>query len=140
MNPFYEALLERDTDAARAAARAYREEHSSHDLFLAVGRFAVLAYAPSQHTKHPLPAPLGEQGKFATLRTGVWEMTAYRGETYVEQGVALDSETLAARLLACRGDIVSAHNVFLLDAALECGDEEVLRRVRDYLSSTSSES
>ena len=58
MNPFYEALLERDADAARAAARAYREEHSSHDLFLAVGRFAVLAYAPSQHAKHAMLATL----------------------------------------------------------------------------------
>src|SRR5207253_7395600 len=32
------------------------------------------------------------------------------------------------------GDIESAHAVFLLDAALECGDPEVLRRVCNYLS------
>lgn len=235
MNPFYSSLLERDADGARAAARAYREEHSSHDLFLAVGRFAVLAYAPSQHAKHAMmatlaayelreelgaaydamlvecaiysaasrqpwseppimdPPPvegdepfvpddrlaserwlaanyqrpdfahdyfrlaaedfedlghklivanaawklaplLGEQGRFATLRTGVWEMTAYRGERYVEQGRALEVEALAPRLLAAGGDFVNAHKVFLLDAAVECGDDDVLRRVRDHLS------
>src|SRR5438477_4136455 len=58
MNLFYTALLERDAHAARNAARAYRESHSSHDLFLAAGRFAVLAYAPSQHAKHAMLAVL----------------------------------------------------------------------------------
>src|SRR5205809_5514335 len=58
MNPLYSALLERDATGARSAARAYRESHSSHDLFLAVGRFAVLAYAPSQHAKHAMLATL----------------------------------------------------------------------------------
>lgn len=235
MNPLYEALLERDADAARSAARAYRKEHSSHDLFLAVGRFAVLAYAPSQHAKHAMlaalaayelrddfgeryddaliecaiysaasrqpwseppimdPPPvagdepldlsdrlaaerwlaahyqsddfasdyfraaaddfedlghklivatyawklaplLGEQGRFPTLRTGVWEMSAYHGEPYRERGDALDIETLASRLVNAEGDIESAHAVFLLDAAIECGHEDVLRRVRDYLT------
>jgi hypothetical protein len=55
---FYDALIERDYEAARAAIHEYRNEHNSHDLFLAVTRFAVLAYAPSQHAKHALLACL----------------------------------------------------------------------------------
>lgn len=55
---FYDPLIERDYDAARAAIRDFRKEHGSHELFLAVGRFAVLAYAPSQHAKHALLACL----------------------------------------------------------------------------------
>src|SRR5947208_10789895 len=55
---FYDALIERDYDAARAAIRDFRNEHDSHELFLSVARFAVLAYAPSQHSKHALLACL----------------------------------------------------------------------------------
>ncbi len=238
MNPFYEALIERDSAQARIAAAAVH----GHERFLSVARFAVLAYAPSQHAKHALlaclaayelreilgppryddvllecalyaaasrqpwseppildpPAPdddapegfhdrlaaerwlarrwrnddfagdyfreaghdfedlghslivaaaawklaslLGKQGRYAVLRTGVWEMAAHRGERYEEQGGALDRDTLAQRLadacVAAGGEIVSAHSVFLLDAAIECGDADVLRRVCDHLTST----
>ena len=44
----YERLIERDLDAIAPAARAF---DSPDELFLAVARFAVLAYAPSQHAK-----------------------------------------------------------------------------------------
>src|ERR1700686_3956389 len=54
MNPFYEALIERDVPRARAAAA----ELHGDELFLSVARFAVLAYAPSQHAKHALLACL----------------------------------------------------------------------------------
>ena len=47
-NALYERLIERDLDAIAPAARAF---DSPDDLFLAVARFAVLAYAPSQHAK-----------------------------------------------------------------------------------------
>jgi len=239
VNPFYEALIERDSAQARIAADAVH----GHERFLSVARFAVLAYAPSQHGKHALlaclaayelreelgpkyddvllecaiyaaesrqpwseppildpPAPddaapegfddrraaerwlarrwradgfardyfreavhdfedlghslivataawklaalLGEQGRYAVLRTGVWEMAAHRGPRYEEQGSPLDRDTLATRLIdaciAADGEIVSAHSVFLLDAAIECGDATVLRRVCDYLTSTSA--
>lgn len=58
MFPLYDALIQRDLDGARAAIRDFRREHDSHELFLAVARFAVLAYAPSQHAKHALLACL----------------------------------------------------------------------------------
>ncbi|MFZ2490195.1 MAG: hypothetical protein WA208_01795, partial [Thermoanaerobaculia bacterium] len=54
----YESLIERDLDAIPAAVRQFRDDHSSDELFLAVARFAVLAYAPSGHSRHALLACL----------------------------------------------------------------------------------
>jgi hypothetical protein len=232
----YDAFLERDVVGIRAAIAEFRREHSSHDLFLAVARFAVLAYAPSQHAKHALIACLsaydvrehlgdrwdelltecaiyaaqsrqpwseppildpprldddqrgdieelraavadgdrlraerwlakriddhdlandyfivaaddfedlghklivanaawrlaeilGEKGRFATLRVGVWEMTAYKGERYEERGAAVDPDVLIERAT----DIESLHRVFLYFAARE----PVRTRVYDYLA------
>jgi hypothetical protein len=236
----YDPFIERDVAGIRAAIAEFRREHSSHELFVAVARFAVLAYAPSQHAKHALiacvsaydvrerlgdrwdelltecaiyaaqsrqpwseppildPPPLepdqrgdaaelreaianadrlraerwlakriddpdlardyftvacddfedlghklivadaawrlaellGEKGRFATLRTGVWEMTAYKGERYAEQGVAVDAEALLATLVANANDIESLHRVFLFQAARP----KVRTRVHDYLA------
>lgn len=246
VSELYEPFIERDLAAIPAACRAFRDEHSSDELFLAVSRFAVLAYAPSQHAKHALlcclaahdlrdelasrfddaliecaiytaasrqpwseppildpPEPsehrdvdemlaaidagdrlraerwlaaryedadfardyfavasadfedlghklivasaawrladvLGEKGRYAALRVGVWECVAYKGARYEEQGVALDVDTLLSQLVddtVCdQGSMVSAHAVFLLDAALQTGDERVILRVRDYLT------
>ncbi len=74
---------------------------------------------------------LGEKGRYAALRVGVWEMTAYGGERYEERGGSVTMEQLADNMVANRGDIESAHAVFLYDAALETGQE---KRVGDYLS------
>lgn len=52
----YEPLIERDLDAIPGAVRAFVEESSPHELFLAVARFAVLAYVPSQHAKRAVMA------------------------------------------------------------------------------------
>jgi hypothetical protein len=52
----YEPLIERDLPAIPAAVRSFLDEHSVHDLFLAVARFAVLAYSPSQHSKRAVMA------------------------------------------------------------------------------------
>src|SRR5437763_11273792 len=53
-----ESLLERDETRIRAAIREFCESHSTDELFLEVARFAVMAYAPSQHSKHALLACL----------------------------------------------------------------------------------
>src|SRR6185369_315819 len=78
---------------------------------------------------------LGEKGRFALLRAGVWEWTAYRGETFVERGVPVDREQLVDRIVADvieeRGSLIATHNLFLLDAALGTPAES---RVLDYLS------
>lgn len=49
----YEPLLERDFDAFREVARSFG---SDEELWTAVTRFAVLAYAPSQHGKRAVMA------------------------------------------------------------------------------------
>ncbi|HXG58446.1 MAG TPA: hypothetical protein VNL91_05450, partial [Thermoanaerobaculia bacterium] len=249
---FYEALIERDLESVPAAVRTFRESHSSDDLFLAVARFAVLAWAPSQHAKHallcclaahdlreelgdrfddaltecaiyaaqsrppwsepPITHPpetgpghdgsigelraavaaldrlrgerwlagrhrdrglaadyfavasedfedlghklivstaawrlaerLGEQGRYATLRIGVWEMTSYRGPAHEERGCALEARALLDRLIAHvidqEGSPIASHALFLFDAAIEAadiaGDASIERRVRDHLT------
>src|SRR5205823_806120 len=73
---------------------------------------------------------LGEKGRFATLRIGVWEMCAYKGERYVERGNAMKRDELLAKLVASADDIESFHRVFLLVAAPTI----VEQRVRDYLA------
>ena len=247
MIPLYEALLERDVAAIPDAVRAFRAEHGSEETFRAIGRFAVLAYSPSQHGKHavlaclaawalraepyfddvvaqcaiyaaesrqpwsepPIMTPpaidddqrgdvgelleaivasdrlrgerwlakrlddddlardyfaaaaddfedlghklivadaawrlvpiLGEQGRFAALRLGIWEMTAYHGETYAERGVIADDldERLGNNFIASEGDIEAAHALFLLDAAR---GKHIEPRVRDYLTANTNAS
>ena len=54
----YTPFIERDLAAIPDAVRAFRAEHSAEETWQAVARFAVLAYAPSQHAKHALLASL----------------------------------------------------------------------------------
>src|SRR5688572_16878458 len=76
MNELYEPMLSRDLEAIPAAIRAFRQEHTSEDLFRAVSRFAVLAASPSQHGKHSLLACVAArelepqiQGRFDEMLT-----------------------------------------------------------------------
>ena len=73
---------------------------------------------------------LGEKGRYAALRVGVWEMVAYCGELYRERGAAAPVEQLVDNMVATRGDLERAHALFLFDAALETGQE---KRVSDSL-------
>ena len=239
----YDSFIERDLAAIPAAVREFRGEHSSEELWQAVTRFAILAYAPSQHSKHalfsclaawdlrgrlgdrfdevvtqcaiytaasrqpwsepPILEPpaivpdsprdrnelrqaiaagdrlraerwlaarfqepgfaadffavaaddfedlghkliaavtafrlaglLGEKGRFAALRVGIWEMVAYRGSEVRASSSDCDPAALAARLIeqmvAERGEVVAAHRLFLLDAALQCEEGGVLAQV-----------
>ena len=52
----YEPLIERALDAIPAAAHAFLDTHSVEELWTSVTRFAVLAYAPSQHAKRAVMA------------------------------------------------------------------------------------
>ncbi len=54
----FEPLIERDLNAIPAAVAAFRSDHSAEETWTAVTRFAVLAFAPSQHSKHALLACL----------------------------------------------------------------------------------
>jgi hypothetical protein len=91
-----------------------------------LGHKLIIANAASK-----LADLLGEKGRYAALRVGVWEMTAYRGERYQEQGRSVTLDQLADNMVANGGDIESAHAVFLYDAALDTGQE---KRVADYLA------
>ena len=52
----YEPLIERDLDAIPAAAHEFLDAHTAEELWTSVTRFAVLAYAPSQHAKRAVMA------------------------------------------------------------------------------------
>ncbi len=122
--------------AERWLAKRYRDRDFAHDYFtVAADDFEDLGHKLIVAvTAWKLASIFGEQGSYPTLRTGIWEMAAYRGERYKEKGGAIDRETLIASVVANRGDIVSAHALFLYDAAEQTGDADVMRRVQDYLS------
>jgi hypothetical protein len=79
---------------------------------------------------------LGERGRYATLRVGVWEMTAYRGPRAEPSPGPPAAELLPALIdeaIAAGGSLEAMHAVFLMDAALSTGDDAVLRRVSGAL-------
>jgi hypothetical protein len=247
----YDAFIERDLAAIPGVVAAFRANHSAEETWTAVTRFAVLAFAPSQHSKHALLACLstwdlraelgdrfdeavvqcaiyaaasrqpwseppmldppkldpgqrgdldelraaiaasdrlraerwlakrygdpdfahdyftaasddfddlghklivastgwrladllGEKGRYAMLRVGVWEMIAYgsRGSGVGGRNADLDAvcSALVENVIANGGEIMSAHAMFLFDAALQTGDDSVIARVVEHLSSVS---
>jgi len=244
----YEPLIERDLAAVPAAVAEFRATHSAEETWTSVTRFAVLAFAPSQHSLHALLACLsvwdlreelgerfddaivqcaiyaaasrqpwseppmldppkveadqrgdveelreaiagsdrlraerwlakrytdadfatdyfvvasddfedlghklivacaamrladllGEKGRYAMLRVGVWEMVAVGAGKLAVQGVSVELDSLCvaliANVIANDGDIVSAHALFLFDAALRTNDDAVIARVAEHLS------
>ncbi len=95
-----------------------------------------------------LSALLGEKGRFATLRAGIWEMTSYYAPG---SGVACDEpapERLLGRLIDVfveqRGSIIAAHGIFLFDAALQAAEiaerPEIAGRVFAHLSGAAGSS
>lgn len=54
----YEPLIERELERIPAAVSQFRESHSADELFVVIARFALLAYAPSSHSRHALLACL----------------------------------------------------------------------------------
>src|SRR3954447_24136782 len=244
----YEPLIERDIAAIPAAVAEFRAAHSADETWTSVTRFAVLAFAPSQHSMHALLACLstwdlreelggrfdhaivqcaiyaaasrqpwseppmldppkieedqrgdagelrqaiaasdrlraerwlakrytdddfacdyfavasddfedlghklivasaairladllGEKGRYAMLRVGVWEMVAVgSGESGVGSG-SYDLDSLCVALVGNVIDIVSAHALFLFDAALQTNDDAVIARVANHLSGINS--
>jgi hypothetical protein len=244
----YEPFIERDLAAVPAAVAEFRAAHSAEETWTAVTRFAVLAFAPSQHSMHALlaclsvwdlrddfggrfddaivqcaiyaaasrqpwseppmleppkieadqrgdidelreavaasdrlraerwlakryidadcasdyfavasddfedlghklivasaamrlAALLGEKGRYAMLRVAVWEMVSVgSGELGVGSG-SFDLDSLCNALVANVSDIVSAHALFLFDAALQTKDDAVIARVASHLSGINS--
>ena len=48
----YQPLISRELDGVPGAVAVFRRTHSSAELFEAVTRFAILAFTPSQHSRH----------------------------------------------------------------------------------------
>lgn len=58
VSALYEPMIARELDSVRPAVAEFRRTASAEELYFAVARFAVLAYAPSQHAKHAVMAAL----------------------------------------------------------------------------------
>lgn len=58
VSQLYEPMIGRELAAIPRAVAAFREQASSEDLFRAVARFGVLAFAPTEHCRHALLACL----------------------------------------------------------------------------------
>src|SRR5216684_6461997 len=127
--------------AERWLAMRYRDPNLAHDYFTAasddfedLGHKLIVASAAWR-----LAGLLGEQGRYAMLRVGVWEMVAIGGRG---SGVGGRSEfdvdfvcrAVINDVIANGGDVISAHALFLFDAALQTADDAVIRRVCNHLS------
>jgi len=129
--------------AERWLAKRYRDDDFDHDVFtVASDRFDDLGHSLIVANACTRLAPLlGEQGRYAMLRVAVWEMVVNGGHGGGGAEVAAsaaDQETLCARLVsrvaANEGDVISAHALFLFDAALQTGNEGVMNRVARHLT------
>ena len=128
--------------AERWLARRFADPTFGRDYFAAasddfedLGHKLIVAAAASR-----LADLLGEKGRYAMLRVGVWEMVGVgsgaRGAWGGSETPDLDSlcYALVANVVANGGEIISAHALFLFDAALQTGDDDVIRRVANHLS------
>ncbi|HEY4642727.1 MAG TPA: hypothetical protein VII75_15400, partial [Thermoanaerobaculia bacterium] len=126
--------------AERWLARRYRDADFPSDYFAVasddfedLGHKLIVAAAAMR-----LADLLGEKGRYAMLRVGVWEMVALgRGESGVGSG-SYDLDSLCVALVGNVIDIVSAHALFLFDAALQTNDDAVIARVANHLSGVNS--
>jgi hypothetical protein len=130
--------------AERWLAKRFCDSDFAHDYFLAasddfedLGHKLIVASAAWR-----LASLLGEKGRYAMLRAGVWEMVALGGGESEVGGRSLDLDSLCnalvANVIANDGDIVSAHALFLFDAALQTNDDAVIARVANHLSDIQS--
>ncbi|HEV7488165.1 MAG TPA: hypothetical protein VGQ65_21025 [Thermoanaerobaculia bacterium] len=123
--------------AERWLAKRYSDADFASDYFAVasddfedLGHKLIVASAAMR-----LAGLLGEKGRYAMLRVGVWEMVAVgSGESGVGSGSAVDLDSLVANVIANDGDIVSAHGLFLFDAAMQTKDDAVIARVAGYLA------
>jgi len=122
--------------AERWLAKRYQEDGFASDYFAVasddfedLGHKLIVASAAMR-----LADLLGEKGRYAMLRVGVWEMVAVGGGEWGVGGRSLDLDSLCGALVANVIDIVSAHALFLFDAALQTNDDAVIARVVAYLS------
>jgi hypothetical protein len=117
VSALYEPLIERDLEAIPAAVRAFLETHSAEELWVSIARFAVLAYAPSQHAKravmaaraaHDLREVMGERwtelliecARYAAASRQPWSEPPMLDPPQVEPGQPRDAAELRAAIEA----------------------------------------
>jgi len=122
--------------AERWLAKRYQDDDFASDYFAVasdnfedLGHKLIVAFAAMR-----LADLLGEKGRYAMLRVGVWEMVAVGGGELAVGSGSVDVDSLVANVIANDGDIVSAHALFLFDAALQTENDAVIARVADHLS------
>jgi hypothetical protein len=127
--------------AERWLAKRFRDDDFTRDYFAAasanlddLGHNLIIVNAAVR-----LAGLLGEKGRYAMLRVGVFEMVARGGRG---SGVGRRSEasdlnalcaTLVANVITNEGEIISAHALFLFDAALQTEDANLIGRVCSHL-------
>ena len=128
--------------AERWLAKRFRDDDFNADFFVAasddfgdLGHKLIIANAAVR-----LAGLLGDKGRYAMLRVGIFEMVSLGSGEPARGGgsEALDLESLCAGLLstvvASGGEVISAHSLFLFDAALQTEDDGVISRVAEHLS------
>jgi hypothetical protein len=127
--------------AERWLAKRFRDADFDRDYFTVasddfedLGHKLIVASAAWR-----LAALLGEKGRYAMLRVGVWEMVGVgcRGSGVGGRSEPNLSDVCGAvidNMIASEGDIISAHAIFLFDAAIQTGDDAAIRRVCAHLS------
>ena len=130
--------------AERWLARRYKDADFASDYFAVasddfedLGHKLIVASAVMR-----LADLLGEKGRYAMLRVGVWEMVSVGSRESGVGGRSLDLDSLCyalvSNVVASDGDLVSAHALFLFDAALQTNDDAVIARVASHLSGINS--
>jgi hypothetical protein len=138
----YEPLIERDLERIPDAVRAFRAAHSSQELWEAVTRFAILAYAPSQHAKHAVLACLSaydlrDAADFDALVLECARYTAEARQPWSEPPIfepppPSDGSLDELRAAIAKGDRLRAER--WLSARLDSPDEDLLTVAREDLS------
>lgn len=115
MLDLYEPLIERDLDGIESVVARFLETHSEDELWTAIARFAVLAYAPSQHAKRAVVACrsalvvrdecgprwrelLIECARYAAASRQPWSEPPILDPPAVDAGAAKDRDELVAAI------------------------------------------
>lgn len=137
----YAPLIERDLDLIPQAVATFLEKQSVEDLWVAITRFAVLAYAPSQHSKRAVVAcrsalvvrdelkerwvaALTECARYASASRQPWSEPPILEPPPVEEGAPSDLDELESAIAA--GDRLRAER-WLSARLQDCEDD--LRRI-----------
>src|SRR5437762_982054 len=114
----YEAFIERDLAAIPGVIASFCADHSAEEAWTAVTRFAVLAFAPSQHSKHALLSCLS-----------AWDLRDELGEGF-------DQAIVACAIYAAASRQPWSEPPILDPPKLDAGQRGDLGELRDAIASS----